>query len=444
MDGELKALHIPDLGEGGTEGTITAILVTAGNSVAAGQGLVEIETDKVTLEVPADCAGRILEVHVAVGQSVAAGDLFARIDVSDATLNLPAVEAGLVTTARSAHSEAVAAWKPIAAPRGETPHRQPQPSSETPMGAPLARRTIPAGPAARREARELGIDLARVPGSGPRQRISRDDVRQYVKVSLQEREPARPVVDPLPDLSAFGAVHVEPLPRIAQTTARNMARSASVIPHAWVETRADVTSLEAARRDLCRIDVDGQPHITLSVLIVRAAAKALSAYPRFNAAYDAEHQALVIRDYVNIGLAVATRRGLVVPVVHDPLGRDLIALAQEMGELVSGARDEKLALRAYQGAGFTVSNLGGHGVETLHPLINWPEVAILGVGALVDTPRVINDQLVIRRCMSLTLGFDHRVINGADAAAFLGAIVAELENPLRLACGPPGSAAGSD
>ncbi|MBI4697171.1 MAG: 2-oxo acid dehydrogenase subunit E2 [Gammaproteobacteria bacterium] len=421
-----RELRIPELGEGTVEGTVVAVLVAPGATVEAGQSLIEVETDKVTMEVPAECAGRILELTIEVGQTVAPGLRFASIDATAEEI------------ARAVPEAAASGAAAIPASVAETAVRRPNERLEAantavfvPAAAPP--RILPAGPAARREARELGVDLGSVQGTGPRQRISREDVRRHVRRALANGPAAQPVVEPLPDLAAFGPVHSEPLARIAQTTAKNMVRSATLIPHAWVQVTADGTALDAARRDLRRAQADGEAPLTLSVLVVRAVAKVLAAHPRINAAYDAQSQSLILRDYVNVGLAVATPRGLVVPVVRDPLAKDLKALAADVDELVRGARDQKLPLRAYQGAGFTISNLGGHGVDSLQPIVNWPEVAILGVGAIVEMPRVIDGQVAIRRCLSLTLGFDHRVINGAEAAGFLGAVKAELENPLRLA-----------
>ena len=423
MDLQNRALKIPDLGEGTVEGTVVAVLVAPGATVVAGQPLLEVETEKVTLEVPAEYPGCVTEITVTVGQTVASGERFACIDTTTAT---EATSMPVLPAQDAPARAAVEAPPPLAEGSPTAPT-----TSDTP------RRILPAGPAARREARELGVDLATVTGTGPRQRISREDVRRQVREALAGSAAgclatALPAIESLPDLAAFGPVHVEPLSRIAQTTARNMVRSASLIPHAWVQTTADVTALEAARRDMRRARRDGEPPLTFSVLLVRAVAKALVAHPRLNAAYDATNHALVLRDYVAVGLAVATPRGLVVPVVRDPLAGDLLRLAADVDALVRGARAQKLALRDYQGAGFTISNLGGHGVESLQPLVNWPEVGILGVGALIDAPRVVDGQLAIRRCLSLTLGFDHRVINGADAAGFLGTVKAELENPLRL------------
>ena len=429
MGAQGRALEIPELGEGIVEGTVVAVLVAPGATVAAGQGLIEIETEKVTMEVPAECAGRILELAVAVGQHVAPGMRYARIEPADEARAHAVPEAAVpAVSAREPGGAAPAAASPPAAAE-----RLPDPAPASSSRPAAEMRILPAGPAARREARELGVDLVAVQGTGPAGRISREDVRRHVRVRLTSAMDAQPAMAPLPDLGAFGPVHAEPLSRIAQTTARNMVRSATLIPHAWVQVTADVTALEAARRDLRRAQAAGEAPLTLSVLIVRAVAKVLVGAPRFNAAYDAQQQTLVLRDYLHVGLAVATPRGLVVPVVRDPLGKDLAALAAEVDALVRGARDQKLPLGAYQGAGFTISNLGGHGVDSLQPLVNWPEVAILGVGALAEVPRAIEGRLAIRRGLALTLGFDHRVINGADAAGFLGAVKAELENPLRFA-----------
>ncbi|MGE0862146.1 MAG: dihydrolipoamide acetyltransferase family protein [Gammaproteobacteria bacterium] len=439
MGAQPRVLKIPNLGEGATEGTVVAILVAAGSMVEAGQSLLEVETDKVTMEVPAEWSGRILEIAVTIGDTLTAGTRFATISASNDDTAPPTAETPeqsstassvAVDFTSSVSADAAAPERPtarVAAPLADDIAA----SAVTQVASPQC--SYPAGPSARREARELGVSLSDVTGTGPSNRISRDDVRRHVRARLVQAPGNAPSPAPLPDLSAFGPVRSEPLPRIAQTTARNMARSASLIPHAWIQATADLTSLEAARGQIRRAQPPGEAPLTLSVLIVRAVAKQLLAHPRFNAAYDAENQALVMRQYINVGMAVASPRGLVVPVLRDPLAHDLKALAAHLDTLIAGACEQKLPLRAYQGAGFTISNLGGHGVASLQPLVNWPEVAILGVGALLETPSVVDGHIAVRRCISLTLGFDHRVINGADAAHFLGDVRAELENPLRVA-----------
>ncbi|MBK6659613.1 MAG: 2-oxo acid dehydrogenase subunit E2 [Proteobacteria bacterium] len=439
MSAQPKVLTIPDLGEAAQEGTVTAILVSAGSEIQAGQSLLELETDKVTMEVPAQWGGRILELAIAVGDTITGGTRFATMVTNDGDASLQAPDDALEPSTQSpAEVERGAAVMSVTpAPehswRSAVTFSSGTRAESTVAPTSLARRKFPAGPSARREARELGVDLAELGGSGPGKRISRDDVRRHARFKIENAGSTESAHPPLPDLAVFGPVRSEALPRIAQTTARNMARSASVIPHAWIQASADLTALETARREIRQAQPAGEAPLTLGVLIVRAVARQLVVHPRFNAVYDAEHQALVYRQYINVGMAVTSSRGLVVPVLRDPLAYDLRALATQLDELIVGAREQKLPLAAYQGAGFTISNLGSHGVDSLQPLVNWPEVAILGVGALLDTPKGVDGRIAIRRCLSLTLGFDHRVINGADAAEFLGGVRADLENPLRFA-----------
>ncbi len=408
-------LTLPDLGEGVEEGTVIAVLVAAGDVLAAEQAVVEIETDKVTLEVPAPRAGTVREICVTVDQKVRPGDVVLRIDESGGN----AAEAVTAAPASGAGHEAA----------GAVPDRVAVATPSAPAAAPAgiaagpSTTVVPAGPAARREARELGVDIAAVPGHGRRGRITRDDVRHYVRQRAPRVDALSRGAPPLPDLAAFGPVRREAADRVTRAMADNMTRSAACVAQAWVGRDVDITALEAARRRLRARQQPDAPPLTLTAIVCKAVAIALAELPKFNAALD--DGVVVYREYVNLGVAVDTPRGLLVPVIRGADTLSVVALAAELARLSGAAREGSLAPGDLRGAGFTVSNLGGLGVNAMQPLVNWPEVAILGISAA----RSAGDGLLL----PLTLGFDHRLIDGADAARFLARLAALLGEVLELA-----------
>ncbi|MGR8918766.1 MAG: 2-oxo acid dehydrogenase subunit E2, partial [Gammaproteobacteria bacterium] len=296
---------------------------------------------------------------------------------------------------------------------------------------------VRAGPAARREARQLGVDITAVAGTGRRGTTTKDDVRRHVRARLEADAAGGTTAAALPDLAAFGPVRREPMSRLALTAARNLDRSASIIPHAWVMRRADVSLLEQARQRFRASQPAADAPLTLTALLCAALALTLRRFPRFNAAFDPATGELVYREYVHLGVAVDTERGLLVPVVRDAADRSVPALAAELQTLAQAARAGTLTRTQASGAGMTLTNLGGMGVNGIQPIVNWPEVAILGVAAGERHAVPGEDGGVAwRTLLPLTLGFDHRVINGADAARFLDAVVALLADPLGLALRP--------
>ena len=412
---------MPDLGEDDTEGTVVAILVAGGDHVELGQALLEVETDKVTMEVPAETAGQIERLLVGVGDVTRAGQPFALITFAAGAPIEKTILSPTPPVERQAPGPKVNA----------RPTVEPAQASATSI---VRTGPVPAGPGARREARELGIDIADVRGTGAKGQISKKDVRGYAKSKIAGAyaKTYSPADQALPDLTVFGPVHRESLSRIQQTTARNMTRSCSLIPHAWVEQQADVTLLESVRRTYRTAQHDGEPPLTVTALVCKAVATALEAFPRFNAAIDTATHELVLRDYTNIGVAVDTERGLVVPVIRNAAAKTVLDLAAELDRLSGLARSNKLPPQALRGAGITITNLGGIGVSAIYPVVNWPEVAIIGIASGRNTPTCNEGRLENRLTLPLTLGFDHRVINGAEAARFLGLLKGALENPLAL------------
>lgn len=420
-------LHLPSLGEGVTKASIAGILVSVGDRVAAGQSLIEVETDKVTVEVPADVAGIIETIHVAVGDDIQSGAALVTLAVDPDSA--PAIEAP------AAPEVPVSEVPAPPAPETSTPP-QPAPAAEIPPFPRSPEKIIPASPVSRRMARELGIDIGDVQGSGYRGRISAADVKAHARRLISERPAvgeAAPTLPPLPHIAAFGPVQRQPLSRMGQVTAANMQRSWSQIPHAWLQEEADITELEAARqRHKARVAEAGGS-LTLTAILVKALASALAEFPLFNGVLDTEKNEVILREYIHIGVAMDTERGLLVPVLRDVAGKSLLQIAQELAELTGKARQNRLGPDDLQGAGFTLSNLGGMGLTGITPIVNWPQVAILGVAGGRELPRYVNGELQPRRILPLTLGFDHRLINGADGARFLAHLRETLADPFLLA-----------
>ncbi|MFZ1754402.1 MAG: dihydrolipoamide acetyltransferase family protein [Caldilineaceae bacterium] len=437
-----RTLQLPSLGEGVTQASIAGILVSVGDRVAAGQPLIEVETDKVTVEVPADVAGTVETIHVVVGDDIQAGDAFVTLAIADSAQAEAQPPASTVDASIDASLDAEKAEAQAAAPTPETdsplttvPPLSPTPPENPPFQRPPGK-SIPASPVSRRMARELGIDIGDVQGSGFRGRISAADVKAHARHLLSERPAVGEAAAahlPLPDISAFGPVQRQPLNRIGQVTAANMQRSWSEVPHAWLQEEVDITELEAARqRHKARVAETGGA-LTLTAILVRALAGALAEFPLFNAVLDAEKNEVVLREYIHIGVAMDTERGLLVPVLRDVANKSLLQISQALAELTGKARQNRLGMDDLQGAGFTLSNLGGLGLTGITPIVNWPQVAILGVAGGRELPRYVNGKVRPRLMLPLTLGFDHRLINGADAARFLAHLRETLADPFLLA-----------
>lgn len=465
-----REVRLPKLAEGDATGTVVRVLVSPGDTIEADQAVVEVETEKAVVEVPSEVGGRVASVHVKEGDPVRDGALLLTLEEApedgraaaaarDEARAAPSPE----TTSRPPAGEESAA---AAAPRGRPPEAQP--AGETARGAPApspaaprveaasparppageAGPLLPAAPSVRRLARELGLDLAEVRGSGPGGRISEDDVKAHARsLAAQARELAGQAGDglaaawpglgpaPLPDLSRWGEVRREPIGGVRRATAQNLARSWPFVPQVTHHDEADVTALEAfRRREAARLEARGVK-LTVTAVLVKVAASALRAFPKFNAALDLTRGEVVYREYVHIGIAVDTPHGLLVPVLRDADRKGIVAIAEELGELSRRARERKLGLEEMQGGSFTISNLGGIGGTGFTPIVNFPEAAILGVSRVRQEARWEGDRVVPRLVLPLALSYDHRLIDGAEAARFLRWIADALENPLLLAMG---------
>ncbi|HVS10390.1 MAG TPA: dihydrolipoamide acetyltransferase family protein, partial [Planctomycetota bacterium] len=297
-------------------------------------------------------------------------------------------------------------------------------------GAP---RSIVAAPSVRHFAREIGVDIGRVQGSGPGGRVSIGDVKEHARRSRQA--PAEAAGEPLPDLARWGEVEREPLSSVRRTIARRMAHSWRTAPHVTLDAEADVTDVEAVRQRYKARAQGMGGNLTITAILLKIAAAALRRFPRANASLDEEDGSLVVRKYVNVGVAVDTERGLLVPVVRDADQKTILELSVELAEMAERARKGKLRPDDMQGGGFTLTNLGSFGVGTFPPILHPPEAVVLGIGRAKLRPVYVEGELKPRLVLPLSLSFDHRVLDGADGARLLGFVVEALESPLALAMG---------
>ncbi|HEX9747875.1 MAG TPA: dihydrolipoamide acetyltransferase family protein [Methylomirabilota bacterium] len=411
-----RTFSLPDLGEGLTEAEIVAVLVREGDVIREDAPLLEVETDKAQVEIPSPMGGRVEKIHVQPGQTVKVG-------------------APLVTFADGA-----------AEPAGVPAPSRSAPAAAPPASPARAEGPVPATPATRRLAREVGVDLKTVRGSGPGGRVLDEDVRAAASgtrvtpatAPVAPAGPAKPMATvgleapPLPRFEQWGPVERAPLSHLRRTIALRMTLSATLIPHVTHFDRADITDLDAIiTRNLEAARAKGVT-ITLTSFLLKAAALALLRHPTFNASLDPAAGEMVLKRYYNLGVAVATERGLIVPVLREVDRKPVLEIARELGALAQRVRDGKATLDDLRGGTFTITNMGALGGTAAIPIINYPEVAILGVARARQEPVVRQGQIVPRLMLPLTLTFDHRVADGADGARFAALIVQLLEAPERL------------
>ncbi|MDF1821571.1 MAG: dihydrolipoyllysine-residue acetyltransferase [Alcanivoracaceae bacterium] len=429
-----QVVPVPDLGDiDGAE--LIEFSVAEGDTVAAEDVLAVLESDKASLEIPAPAAGTVTALLAKVGDKLGSGDALLRLSVSatggdetSSTQKPAASETASPAPAsqpdRSAKAAEQAAPEPARVEAGSPPAQQ-QPTSAT----------VHAGPAVRKLARELGVDLAGVTGSGVKGRIVKDDVHAHVKQRLAQGggATAGTGLPTLPDIdfSRFGEVERIELNKLRKVSAANLHRSWVTVPHVTQHDDADITDLEAFRQTQNqRLKADGHK-LTMLAFLTKACAVALQAFPHFNSSLENTGEALIQKHYINIGVAVDTPNGLVVPVVRDADRKGIIEIADEISALAQKARDRKLSPGDMQGGTFSISSLGGIGGTAFTPIVNWPEVAILGVSRSSMQPVWDGDSFQPRLMLPLSLSYDHRVIDGADAARFITFLSETLQDMRR-------------
>ena len=421
-------IKLPVLGEGVDSGTVAGVLAAPGDTVAADAPLIELETDKAVIEVPATESGVVASLPVKAGDTVAVGQVIATIEPGAEPGAEPGGERdGDAAAAPAAEPAAVAA--PTPAPAARAPSA-PAPADEFN----LPEWPIPATPNTRRFARELGVDITSVQGTGNGGRILSGDVvrtaRSLLEAAASGGGPAAP--PPLPDFSRWGEVEREPMSGIRRTTAVHLSTSWTTIPHVTQHDDADVTDLEQLRKRFGPRVQEAGGKLTMTAIAVRVVAGALRVFPRFASSVDMASREVILKRYTHVGVAVDTDRGLLVPVIRDADRKNVTELSVEIGEVAARARAGKLTLEEMQGGCFTITNLGGLGGTSFTPIVNHPEVAILGMSRSRVTPVHRDGEFEPRLLLPLSLSYDHRVIDGADAVRFLRWIVEALENPFLL------------
>ena len=452
---------LPDLGEDIEEADVIQIYVGVGELIALEQAIIEIETEKATIDLPSSVAGNVTEIHVRAGDTIRPGDPVLSVDVdagsgSNSASNSAAVAPATPTPNRAAPPQLTPAAEadsgqmmPLSPdpplPSAEEDH--PAPILHVPAAAPspllesdLESRPVFASPSVRRFAREIGVEIRSVRGSGPGGRIDQGDIKRHSRetpIQAPSLGHTALLPGPLPDFSEFGAVERVPMSRLRRTIKRNMAVSWHEVPHVTLFHTADVTELEQVRRDYRGRAEQAGGRLTITAILLKITAAALKAHPNVNSSLDAENNELVLKRYVNLGVAVDTPRGLVVPVIRDVDEKNIIQISVELTDISERARSGDLGLQDFRGSSFTVTNLGGMGTGHFTPIIHHPNTAILGLGRAERRP-IWSDALdnwEPRSILPLSFTFDHRVMDGADGARFMTWIADVIRQPLVLALG---------
>jgi len=456
----MQEFKVPELGENVSQGDVTRVLVKVGDTIGKDQPVVELETDKATIEVPSSVAGTVKEIKVKPGEKVKVGAVILTVD-----------DNGADASAKPEEEEKAAPEKPekekpekvVSMPRREAPApaSSPQPASP-PSPAPQASArqgpaepaksdppqirqsegpAAPASPSVRRLAREIGVDINEVQGAGPGGRISDEDVKEHARrilSSVPSTAPgARPAgapaaTVPLPDFSKWGEIDRQPMTNVRRKTAEHLGHAWTTIPHVTQFDKADITPMEELRSKFRKQVEQAGGNLTVTAVLVKVMAAAVKQFPQFNASLDADNNAIIVKKYINVGVAVDTEFGLLVPVIRNADQKNIQEIAVELHQLSDKARAKKLTPDEMSGGSISISNLGGIGGTYFTPIVNWPEVAILGISRGIIEPVWKDGKFEPRQLLPLSLSYDHRVIDGADAMRFLRWVVQAIEQPFLL------------
>lgn len=432
----LIEIVFPEIADNVVSGLVGSVMVSVGDVVEEDQALVEVETDKATSQIPADKAGKVVEIKVSDGDTVKVGETLVVIEASaggEASAEAPAEAKVEAPKAEQVPVEAPDETKVVAAeaPRTATVAASPEPAPEKNV-------LVPAAPSVRKFAREIGINIAEVAGTGPGARITMNDVKAYAKQLMSQPRAASPSAGiapqgvPLPDFSKWGETHLESFNKIREITAQSMTTSWQTIPQVTHFDKADITELENFRKTYSKVVEKAGGRLTVTSILVKVIAMALKKFPAFNASVDIANKQTIYKDYYNIGIAVDTPNGLLVPVVKDADTKDLSQISAEISDHAQKARDKRLSPDDMSGGNFTISNLGGLGGTAFTPIVYAPQVAILGVARASMEAKYVGDEFVPRMMMPISVSYDHRVIDGAAAAKFTRWICNALENPFSM------------
>jgi pyruvate dehydrogenase E2 component (dihydrolipoamide acetyltransferase) len=440
--------RLPELGENISQGDLVRLMISPGAKVSEGQPVMELETDKAVVEVPSSVTGVVKEIKVKEGEKIKVGQLIFTLEggataAPERTKPAPVEHVSGQHGARLAFQAAIKAegkTEQEALPRDQPfapPPAFSMPSQLAKVAGAEHRDPIPAAPSVRRLARELGVDIYEVTGSGPGGRISEEDVKGYTKTLLvtavsAAQVPRGPAEPKLPDFSKWGKIERVSMRGVRRKTAEHLREAWNTVPHVTQNDRADITELEQLRSRFAPKVEEAGGKMTVTAIALKICGSALKIFPQFNASIDMEREEIVYKEYFNIGVAVDTERGLLVPVIREVDKKNIVELAAELSQMSKKAREKKLAPEEMEGGTFTITNLGGIGGTGFSPIVNHPEVAILGISRSRMEPEWKNGKFEPRLIMPLSLSYDHRLIDGADAARFLRWIAEAFEQPFLL------------
>ena len=455
---------LPNLGDGVAQGDVLKVLVKVGDRIKVDQPVVELETDKATIEVPSDVAGLVKEIRVKAGDKVKPGQAVLVMENGSSGSTGSSGSSGSSGSAAAPAPEAPKAQAPAPTPGPEAPKApeapvvaaerprasvvdiaagRPQPPVPPPAPLPpaAAQTAAPAAPSVRRLAREIGVDVSQVTGTGPGGRITQDDIKEFAKRVMHslgsggQAASVRPIGNgpSLPDFAKYGEIERKPMSGIRRKTAEHLSNAWNTIPHVTQFDKADITALEQVRKKYRGEVEKAGGNLTVTAIAVKVIASALKAFPQFNASVDAAGEAIVYKKYIHVGIAVDTENGLLVPVIRNADRKNLMELSIEIQQLAEKAKARKLTIDDMSGGSMSISNLGGIGGTAFTPIVNWPEVAILGISRGAFEPVWNGTAFEPRQMLPLSLSYDHRLIDGADAIRFLRWVAEALEQPFTLA-----------
>ena len=446
----IKEIKLPEIADNVNSAIVTDILVSVGDAVTANSPLAEMESDKASFELPADTEGIVKEIMIKKGETVKVGQVMFLIDANLSSQKSEEVSRETKIEQPRQEARVIQAATPEPPQQAEAPPKTDILSlkldDESDIVAPSFKAyeaeqrdidkstaNVPASPAIRRLAREIGVDISKVTGTGPYGRLTEEDVKVYAKSLIEGKNNASTgIVDDyvLPDFSKAGPVRREKMDSIRKITAKAMIGSWQNIPHVFQFDKADITELEKLRKEYAKHVENKGGKLTVTAILLKLIAIALKTFPKFNSSVDMKNEEIIYKEYVNIGVAVDTERGLLVPVIRDVDKKSITELSIELNELATKARTKKIRPDELQGANFTISNLGGIGGTHFTPIVNRPAVAILGVSRSQMEPVYIDGEFKPRLMLPLSLSYDHRVIDGAEGARFLKWLCESIQNPL--------------
>ncbi len=436
-------IKIPSLGENITEGTVGTVFVKPGDTIQKEQALFELESEKATADIPSPGSGKIISLSVSTGDTITIGQLVGTIEQEEASAPLQDKKPSPEEVPED-HSSTQFESKSLAQ---NTEDQQPE-SGDTEQSNPVAiniedKKTellhkdnsktiipVPASPSIRRMARELGVDVQLIKGSGKNERILAEDIKQYVRSAINNKSPG--ITAALPDLSVYGEIRREKMSGIRKSVSEHITHSWNTIPHVTQFDEANVTQLENFRQTLKKDSEFIDTKVTITGMVVRTVASALKSFSKFTAAIDTDKNEIIYRDYIHIGIAVNTAKGLLVPVIRNADKKNLKEISNDIVDVSDRAKSGKLSIEEMKGSSFSISNLGALGTTHFTPIINYPDSAILGIGRSTVRAVYKNDIFTPELFMPLSLSYDHRLIDGADAAIFLRYIAEALENPWKI------------